>query len=242
MPGLPQGVARVAPSAALRRAAASTARTRCSGTGQVAGQRRRFPTRSASTSRSPKSRGGRLRSARRSARRSCRSDTGSTRPIGPGQQLHSACSPSSPSAVAVEHRQQRPRPRAVRPTGAADGGGDHGHARRGQRPGQRRAARRTERTITAICDHGTPSIEMGAAQRVDDQRGLGVRRRGHPHGHRARRPRRCPPDHGPLPRRAAGGDPGDGARHRGCAAVRLGQRDRPHRSPSPRSSAGSAPR
>ena len=139
---------------------------------------------SASTSSSPKSRGGWLRSARRSALRSCRSDTGSTRPIGPV----SSCS----GAVAVQpvghgrqHRQHRPRRRLLgdRHTRRRR---DHRYARRGEGAGQRRAA-----LPHRADDHGHlrprhPVDEVGPAQRVDDQRRLGVRRRGQPHRHRAR--------------------------------------------------------
>ena len=44
--------------------------------------------------------------------------------------------------------------------------------------------------MTAICDHGTPVDEVGAAQRVGDQRRFGVRRGddAHPHGAPAGRP------------------------------------------------------
>ena len=216
-----------------RRAPVAAGRARCAG--QSAG----VPTRSASTSRSPKSRGGRLRSARRNARRSWRSDTGSTRPMGPVSRSR-AWSPSSPSAAAAS---------TVSIARAA-----------GCRPAARPAVAVTTGTPAAVMarasaaprlphradDHGHlrprhAVDEVGPPQRVDDQRRFGVRRRGDPHGHRTRL---CPLAHQFTGLSRAGQPPRDPAMASataGCAAVRLGQRDHLIAS-SPCNSAGSAPR
>ena len=119
----------------------------------------------------------------------------------PGQQFKGAVA-VQPVGRGRQHRQHRPRRRLLghRHTRRR---GHHRYARRGQGAGQRRAA-----LPHRADDHGhlRPRHlvdEVGSAQRVDDQRGFGVRRRGHPHGHRTRLLRRRRPVRGPVRRRAA---------------------------------------
>ena len=98
----------------------------------------------------------RLPSARRSARRSCRSDTGSTRPIGPVSSA-SARSPSSPSAVASSTVSSAAHRGLFGQRRVDDGCMPPAPRRRPGRAASAAPARGTDRTITAICDHGTPS-------------------------------------------------------------------------------------
>ena len=177
---------------------------------------------SASTSRSPKSRGGWLRSARRSALRSCRSDTGSTRPMGPVSRSR-ARSPSNPSAVAAS-TVSIARAAGCSATGTPDGGTTTGTPAAVSARDSAAPLCRTERTITAICDHGTPSMRWALRSASTTSA--------------ARRAATRPPARTPnrtllrayqfAGSACAGqppGNPGDGTRHRGCAAVRLRQRD-----------------
>ena len=94
-------------------------------------------------------------SVRRSVRRSWRSETGSTRPIGPVSSP-SACSPSRPSAVAASTISNADAAgcSASEPV-TADGA--TGTPARASACGNPAAARGTDLTMTAICDHGTPS-------------------------------------------------------------------------------------
>ena len=178
---------------------------------------------SASTSRSPKSRGGWLRSARRNARRSCRSDTGSTRPIGPVSRSR-ARSPSNPSAVAAS-TVSIARAAGCSASGTPDGGTTTGTPAAVRARDSAAPLCRTERTITAICDHGTSSmrwaLRSASATSADSACGDAATRTD------------TEPDARPGAYQFAGvacagqppGDPGDGTCHRGCAAVRLCQRD-----------------
>ena len=94
-------------------------------------------------------------SVRRSVRRSWRSETGSTRPIGPVSSP-SACSPFRPSAVAASTISNADAAgcSASEPV-TADGA--TGTPARASACGNPAAARGTDLTMTAICDHGTPS-------------------------------------------------------------------------------------
>ena len=150
-------------------------------------------------------------------------------PDRPGRSARSAArtarSPSNPSATAAS-TVSIARAAGCSASGTPDGGVTTGTPAAVRARDSAAPLCRTERTITAICDHGTSSTRWALPQRVDDQRRFGVRRRGHPHGHRTRVLARCRPVRGPVPapgsRRAIAGD---GPRDRGCAAVRLRQRD-----------------
>ena len=107
------------------------------------------------TSRSPNSRGGTVESSRRNARRSWRSVTGSTRPMGPVSSS-SACVAVRPCAVAASAVSSA-RTTALSGSGASIAGGATGTPAAVSARGRPAPARGTERTITAICDHGTSS-------------------------------------------------------------------------------------
>ncbi len=225
VPCLPQRVARVAPvgGAAARR-----------------GEHGAHPSQRPSVLRRPARRGARasqrvdeqvaevawrLRpSARRSARRSCRSDTGSTRPIGPGQQRQRPRRRRGRRAVASSTVSSA-RTAGWSASGALGAGGVHRHTCGGQRARQRRAqpGHRPHDHRHLRPRHAVD--EMRAAQRVGDQRGLGVRRRGDPHasaspaGPSAPVMRACARRH-PA---AAARPPLMASRDGGCAAMRLGR-------------------
>ncbi len=136
-----------------RAAAVSTARTRRSARDPGPDGGASPP--STSTSRSPNFLEVWPGRARCRVRRSWRSDTGSTPPIGPVSRS-SAWSPSSPSAVASSTVS------SARTAGSADNGPPTAGGATGTPAAARargnRTARGTDLTITAICDQGTPSI------------------------------------------------------------------------------------
>ena len=91
-------------------------------------------------------------------------DTGSTRPIGPVSERPARDRRPTRRAVAVEHRQHR---RAAGLLGQRYTRRRHHHryTRGGQARDSAAPLRRTDRTITAICDHGTLVDEVGSAAR-----------------------------------------------------------------------------
>ena len=164
-----------------------------------------------------------LFSLRRRLRRSARSDTGSTRPIGPVTKV-SACSPSSPSAAAASTVSSA-RTAGWSAGAVASAGVRTGTPAAASARGSTAAARGSDRTITAICDHGTPSTRcarrsVSAISAASACAGLRE-----PHRHRSRL---VPGAFDDARRRTAGqaaGDSTDRPGDRRCAAVRPRQGD-----------------
>ena len=195
---------------------------------------------SASTSRSPTSPGARSGLARRSIRRSCRSDTGSMRPIGPVSSA-SACSTVEPVGGGGQHREQGQRRGLAGQRPAGRGLRQPGPRRR---PARAAAARRPAAPIgrsTAICDHGTPSIRCArrnASAIIAASACAEAARRTATDPSSAPMPSMCLPA---LPPGSRTRDAADGARHGRRTAMRQRQRQR-RRSRRPATRRPSPPR
>ena len=125
----------------------------------------------------------------------------------------------------LQHGQQSPHRRLVGQRLIGVGHIDR-HTGGGQRAGERRAQPRNRADDHRHLRPRHAVDEMGASQRIGDQRGLGVRRGGDPHATASPGPS-VPVN---SPGRVGAGQPAcdarDGGGHGRCAAVRFGQRER----------------